>query len=77
MRNNLTRMELIDAATNSQAYIKQLRGIISLLDDKYSLNDSEDAWQMGAMLTLAHLACQELEAAVWAESKEPGGKHVA
>ncbi|WP_455811852.1 hypothetical protein [Pseudomonas graminis] len=77
MRKKLTRLELIDAATNSQVYIKQLRGIISLLDDKYSLNDSEDAWQVGAMLTLAHLASEELEAAVWAESKEPEVNHVA
>lgn len=77
MRKNLTRMELIDAATNSQCYIKQLRGIINLLDDKYSERDSEDAWQMGALLTLAHLASQELETAIWSGAQEPEVKHVA
>lgn len=77
MRKNLTRMELIEAATNSQCYIKQLKGLICLLDDKVSHEDNEDAWQIGALLTLAHLASQELEAAVWAETKEPGVNHVA
>lgn len=77
MRKNLTRMELIEAATNTQCYIKQLRGIISLLDDKYSLDDSEDAWQMGALLTLAHLACEGLETAVWSGAQEPEVNHVA
>lgn len=77
MRKNLTRLELIDAATNSQVYIKQLRGIVSLMDDKYSLNDSEDAWQVGAMLTLAHLASEELETAIWSGAQEPEVKHVA
>jgi len=77
MRKNLTRMELIDAAASSQCYIKQLRGLIGLLDDKYSNRDSEDAWQIGALLTLAHLASQELETAVWSGAQEPGANHVA
>lgn len=75
MRKNLTRMELIDAASNAQSYIKQLRGILSLLDDKVNQNDTEDAWQMASLLTLVHLACQALEPAVCAQVAELEATH--
>lgn len=77
MRKNLTRMELIEAATNSQCYIKQLRGLICLLGDKVNHEDNEDAWQIGALLTLAHLASEELETAIWSGAQEPEVNHVA
>ncbi|WP_114192491.1 hypothetical protein [Edaphovirga cremea] len=77
MCNNLTRLELIDAANNSQFYIKQLRGVICALSDNNNQKDNEESWQIAAILTLACLAYKELEPAAQSTINEPGVEHVA
>ncbi len=70
-RPNSDWLDLIDAAVNAQIYLKQLKSVISLLDECAGQSDAELSWQAGALLTLAHLACEELEPAVNAQVVKP------
>ncbi|QWA12774.1 hypothetical protein GTU79_08810 [Sodalis ligni] len=74
--SKVTRWELINIASNAQAYAKQLHGIICLMMDSREQDDQE-TWQIAALTTLSHLVCKELEPAVNASVKEPEADHVA
>lgn len=75
--SKLTRWELINSASNAQDYVKQLRGVLCSIADSMDTKDDEESWQISALITLAHLASEELEPAVNASVKEPEANHAA
>lgn len=77
MCNNLTRLDLIEAAFNAKNYLSQVRGVLDSMLDVVQKEDSEENWRYCALLTLVCLACDELNPAVNARVKEPEVHHVA